>query len=323
MSENNVSYRGLVDHFGTARPTWKFSGIDNLLELSALEADGHHSFRAKLTQPQIDSIRALSGVMSIVTLEVEISGTRVDLHLIGKKIGANEWAGIAASLWDAESVTLNSMRALAFAEGIVSEANAIVVVVDKGGNIHRFNRRSEEYTGYKEEQVIGENAQDLFMSPEAARESRQNIATFFEIGRTADVQRTIRTVDGARPFLFRNRLICSDHRDGELLVMCSGVELQGPTDDVPFGLENSQAPSPQEAYTRAFLDRILDWAALVNGASALLASMENGALDAQTVAQAQRLAGRAIQDAYDLHAKVSAGIGNNTRWGGPWRLAND
>lgn len=40
MSENNVSYRGLVDHFGTARPTWKFSGIDNFVELSALEEDG-------------------------------------------------------------------------------------------------------------------------------------------------------------------------------------------------------------------------------------------------------------------------------------------
>ena len=42
-------------------------------------------------------------------------------------------------------------QGLSFAEQVVSEANSVIVILDQNGNIQRFNRLSEEYTGLKEQ----------------------------------------------------------------------------------------------------------------------------------------------------------------------------
>lgn len=43
----------------------------------------------------------------------------------------------------------------ACAEQVVSEAHSAIVILDSRGNIQRFNRLCEDYTGLKEHDVIG------------------------------------------------------------------------------------------------------------------------------------------------------------------------
>ncbi|KML57053.1 hypothetical protein VL15_15145 [Burkholderia cepacia] len=306
-------FAGFRNYFGTSTPNWRFSSIDRVLTLSSADEEVVRPITVQLSRLQVERIRCLTGAMSIVTLNAPILSEHVDLYLIGKKVRAGEWAGIAASLWDPESVASIAMRAMAFSEGVVSETNAILVVLDRAGTIHRFNRRAEEYTGYREEDVIGGNAQDLFMSAAAANESRSNITSFFELGHVRDVQRVINTAYGARPFLFRNRFVHSVQDGAPELIMCSGAELKGEAVIGGAPVRDDVGPAVNESYLRAVLARIADWAALTNGAAALLASVEAGPIDRRIVMQAERLAVRAVQDAYDLHTAVSAGISNDGR----------
>ncbi|WP_175971926.1 PAS domain S-box protein [Burkholderia sp. BCC0322] len=313
MSAKTI-FAGFRNHFGTSTPNWRFSSPDHVLTLSSADDETGRPISVQLSAHQAGRIRSLAGAMSMVTLNTVIQGEHIDLYLLGKKVRAGEWAGIGASLWDPESVATITMRAMAFSEGVISEANAILVVLDKAGTIHRFNRRAEEYTGFREEDVIGQNAQELFMSVASANESRSNISRFFELGHVQDVQRVINTVDGARPFLFRNRFVHPMQSDAPELIMCSGAELKEETGIGDGSASRSdERVAASEMYSRAVLARIVDWAALTNGAAALLASMEAGPIDPRIVMQAQRLTARAVQDAYDLHTAISADFSTDGR----------
>lgn len=76
----------------------------------------------------------------------------------------SEWAGTASSWFDTFSVARDLLQGLLFAEQVVSEANAVIVILDRKGKIQRFNRLCEEYTDVKEQDVIGKTAFELFLS---------------------------------------------------------------------------------------------------------------------------------------------------------------
>ncbi|MGG1948633.1 PAS domain-containing protein [Trinickia sp. NRRL B-1857] len=232
-------------------------------------------------------------------------GRRCKLHLVGKKISAYEWAGVAALLTDSESVAENSLQALAFAEGIVSEVNAIVVVLDRACTIRRFNKRAEEYTNCKEENVIGENAQALFMTPDEGQRSKDNISRFFDEGRSTDVMRVIQTVNGARSFIFRNRFLRPMHDGKPELIVCSGVEVKHP-DPVPAIEEDDElSVGLTEVHAADVMRKIMNWGALVNGARALLDS-DHGVPDPDALEDAKRLAAWAVRDAHSLYDEIDA-----------------
>lgn len=54
----------------------------------------------------------------------------------------------------------------------------MIVILDQNGNIQRFNRLSEEYTGLKEQEVIGQNVFKLFMSRSEAAASNATSPVF-------------------------------------------------------------------------------------------------------------------------------------------------
>ncbi|MBN3780505.1 PAS domain-containing protein [Burkholderia sp. Ac-20345] len=288
----------LDTYLGTSSPVWKLTGDSNALSLSPAGADTGPVVGVELTQAQANTIRNFSGESSMTMLEVRILGKRAKLHLVGKMIGQYEWAGMAALLSNSKSVASNSMQALAFAEGIVTEVNAIVVVLDKAGTIHRFNRKAEEYTNCTQKQVIGENAQDLFMSIDEGENSRNNISRFFDQRQPQDVERIIKTNNGARPFLFRNRFLQPMHGDAPEFIVCSGVEIVVPESagkEVVTG----------EEFELDVMRNIADWRALVNGVRALLDSAD-GSLDPDKVEDAKRLATFAVRDADHLYNKIDA-----------------
>ncbi len=69
-------------------------------------------------------------------------------------------------------------RERAFVEAILETAGALIVVLNKSGEIVRFNEACERVTGFKEEEVIGKNVLDVFIPSEEKTEVEE---TFEEL----------------------------------------------------------------------------------------------------------------------------------------------
>ncbi|EMF24741.1 RNase II stability modulator [Citrobacter freundii GTC 09479] len=108
---------------------------------------------------------------------------------------------------------------------MVSEANSVIVILDRMGNIQRFNRLCEEYTGLKEREVIGQSVFTLFMSRREAAASRRNIEVFFREGNSYEVERWVKTCKGQRLFLFRNKFVHNGSGKNEIFLICSGTDI--------------------------------------------------------------------------------------------------
>lgn len=209
--------------FGTATPYWRLPYDSNALEIAPVK--GPASFSVELDSTQADQIRSLTGVTFHVALEVGIHGSKLKIHLVGKKINDREWAGTASAYDDTISVARNLVHGLAFAEQVVSEVNSLVVILDGNGKIQRFNRLCEEVTGIREVDVIGKSAFALFMTPDEGTASRSNIENFYASGQPYEVERYINTVSGPRLFLFRNKFVQSGSGRNQQFLICSGTDI--------------------------------------------------------------------------------------------------
>jgi cyclic di-GMP phosphodiesterase Gmr len=208
---------------GTKRPCWRFRSDSNALELAAVP--GRASVSVALSAAQATEIRAMTGVTSHLQLDISIYGEPIALHLVGKKTHANDWAGTACDYADAPSVAEALSTGLASAEQVVSEVNSLVVILDRNGNVQRFNRMCEEVTGVREVDVIGKSAFDMFMSPDQGQQSRTNIRQFFEKRQSFEVERMINTIKGPRLYQFRNKFVRSGSGVDEEFIICSGTDI--------------------------------------------------------------------------------------------------
>ncbi len=172
--EQNLLFR----YMGTHSPWWRLTADSNALHLSTSENADVTQVIA-LNDEQAALIRQLTVITSSISMTLSLYGEDVPVHLVGRKITRNEWAGTASAWHDTPSVARDLAQGLSFAEQVVSEANSVIVILDQNGNIQRFNRLSEEYTGLKEHEVIGQNVFKLFMTRSEAAASRRNIAGFF------------------------------------------------------------------------------------------------------------------------------------------------
>ncbi|QKN82159.1 cyclic di-GMP phosphodiesterase [Scandinavium goeteborgense] len=218
--EQNLLFR----YLGTSSPYWRLSSDSNALHLAATEETDTSQVVA-LSADQADSIREMTVITSSLTLSLNLYGNPVPVHLVGRKINKSQWAGSASAWDDTGSVARDLVQGLSFAEQVVSEANSVIVILDRHGNIQRFNRLSEEYTGMKEHEVIGQNVFKLFMSPAEAAASRRNISGFFKNGSSYEVERWVKTRKGQRLFLFRNKFVHSGSGKNEIYLICSGTDI--------------------------------------------------------------------------------------------------
>lgn len=218
--EQNLLFR----YMGTLSPWWRLTADSNALHLAASESSDTTQVVA-LTDEQAASIREMTVITSSITMTLSLYGTDVPVHLVGRKINKKEWAGTASAWNDTPSVARDLAQGLSFAEQVVSEANSVIVILDRHGNIQRFNRLSEEYTGLKEQEVIGQNVFKLFMSRSEAAASRRNISGFFRNGSSYEVERWIKTRKGQRLFLFRNKFVHSGSGKNEIFLICSGTDI--------------------------------------------------------------------------------------------------
>ncbi|MCF8580903.1 cyclic di-GMP phosphodiesterase [Enterobacter ludwigii] len=218
--EQNLLFR----YMGTHSPWWRLSADSNALHLAASE-NADVTQVVSLDDEQADLIRQLTVITSSISMTLSLYGEKVPVHLVGRKITRNEWAGTASSWNDTPSVARDLAQGLSFAEQVVSEANSVIVILDHNGNIQRFNRLSEEYTGLKEQEVIGQNVFKLFMSRSEAAASKRNITGFFRNGSSYEVERWIKTRKGQRLFLFRNKFVHSGSGKNEIFLICSGTDI--------------------------------------------------------------------------------------------------
>ncbi|NIY46580.1 cyclic di-GMP phosphodiesterase [Cedecea colo] len=218
--EQNLLYR----YLGTTSPYWRLPADSNALQLAAHE-NADASQVIALNQEQADEIRQMTVITSSITMTISLFGNDVPVHLVGRKVSRREWAGTASAWHDTPSVARDLVQGLSFAEQVVSEANSVIVILDRQGNIQRFNRLSEEYTGLKEHEVIGQNVFKLFMSRSEAAASRRNISGFFRNGNSYEVERWIKTRKGQRLFLFRNKFVHSGSGKNEIYLICSGTDI--------------------------------------------------------------------------------------------------
>ena len=218
--EHNLLFR----YMGTHSPWWRLTADSNALHLAASESADTTQVVA-LTDEQADSIREMTVITSSITMTLSLYGTEAPVHLVGRKINKKEWAGTASAWNDTPSVARDLAQGLSFAEQVVSEANSVIVILDRHGNIQRFNRLSEEYTGMKEQEVIGQNVFKLFMSRSEAAASKRNISGFFRNGSSYEVERWIKTRKGQRLFLFRNKFVHSGSGKNEIFLICSGTDI--------------------------------------------------------------------------------------------------
>ncbi|MEW7314905.1 cyclic di-GMP phosphodiesterase [Buttiauxella gaviniae] len=218
--EQNLLYR----YLGTTSPYWRLPSDSNALQLAASESSDTSQVVA-LNPDQADQIREMTVITSSVTMSISLFGNEVSVHLVGRKVSKKEWAGSASAWNDTPSVARDLVQGLSFAEQVVSEANSVIVILDRLGNIQRFNRLSEEYTGLKEQEVIGQNVFKLFMSRSEAAASKRNISGFFRNGNSYEVERWIKTRKGQRLFLFRNKFVHSGSGKNEIYLICSGTDI--------------------------------------------------------------------------------------------------
>ncbi|MGR5945724.1 cyclic di-GMP phosphodiesterase [Enterobacter sp. C4G1] len=218
--EQNLLFR----YMGTHSPWWRLTADSNALHLATSESADVIQVVA-LSDEQADLIRQLTVITSSITMTLSLYGTDVPVHLVGRKINKKEWAGTASAWNDTPSVARDLVQGLSFAEQVVSEANSVIVILDQNGNIQRFNRLSEEYTGLKEQEVIGQNVFKLFMSRSEAVASKRNITGFFRNGSSYEVERWIKTRKGQRLFLFRNKFVHSGSGKNEIYLICSGTDI--------------------------------------------------------------------------------------------------
>lgn len=218
--EQNLLFR----YMGTHSPWWRLTADSNALHLAASESADIIQVVA-LDDEQVALIRQLTVITSSIAMTLPLYGVDVPVHLVGRKINKNEWAGTASAWNDTPSVARDLAQGLSFAEQVVSEANSVIVILDQNGNIQRFNRLSEEYTGLKEQEVIGQNVFKLFMSRSEAAASKRNITGFFRNGSSYEVERWIKTRKGQRLFLFRNKFVHSGSGKNEIFLICSGTDI--------------------------------------------------------------------------------------------------
>ena len=160
---------------------WRLSRDSPTLHIS-VDPDTSAEMTVTLSEENIRRIHAMTVTTSSVAVTIPLNGYDVPVHLIGRKVSCTEWAGTASSWFDTSSVARDLLQGLLFAEQVVSEANAVIVILDRDGKIQRFNRLCEEYTGLKEQDVIGKTAFELFMTQTEAAAARENVSQFFSNG---------------------------------------------------------------------------------------------------------------------------------------------
>lgn len=214
----------LYDFLGTKNPYWRLSDNCDVLRFSTTEFT-ETARSLKLSPEQAHRIREMTVHTSSKMLTLALEDNDVCVHFVGSKVNKREWAGSICAWQETSIVAHDLMQGLSFAEQPDTQEHSAIMILDGRGNIQRFNRVCEAYTGLKERDVIGKSVFRLFMSRREAVASRRNISGFFRNGSSYEVERWVKTCSGMRLFLFRNKFVHSGNGKNEIYLICSGSDI--------------------------------------------------------------------------------------------------
>lgn len=144
------------------------------------------------------------------------------LSMFAEKIGfAIEWM-------EAETKV---RRERDLSDTILATVDAAIFVLDPKGRILRFNRRSEELIGYREEDVLGKNIWEIFTSPDMMKAVRAHIQTLIETGHGSRIRGTLTRRDQTPIIIdWSNSVICDD--DGAVThIISTGLDVTRQVED--------------------------------------------------------------------------------------------
>ncbi len=168
----------LYNFLGSHNPYWRLTESSDVLRFSTTETTEPER-TLQLSAEQAARIREMTVITSSLMMSLTVDESDLSVHLVGRKINKREWAGNASAWHDTPAVARDLSHGLSFAEQVVSEAHSAIVILDSRGNIQRFNRLCEDYTGLNEHDVIGQSVFKLFMSRREAAASGRNNRVFF------------------------------------------------------------------------------------------------------------------------------------------------
>ena len=124
------------------------------------------------------------------------------LSMFAEKIGfAIEWM----------EAGLKVRRERDLSDMILTTVDAAIFVLDPKARILRFNRRSEELIGYREEEVLGKYIWDVFTSPDMIKGVRDHIHTLIKTKRASRIRGTLTRRDQTPVIIdWSNSVICDD-----------------------------------------------------------------------------------------------------------------
>ena len=112
-----------------------------------------------------------------------------------------------------------------FASAVLDTVGALVLVLDPGGRIVRFNRACERTTGYASSEVIGGQVWDLFVAPEETARFRE-IFEQLRAGRLpAAYESAWATRQGARRVISWSSTVLADARGALEYVILTGIDV--------------------------------------------------------------------------------------------------
>lgn len=240
----------LLEMFGTTNPEWTLRGNVNVLHVS--NNDGSAAVDVGILPTQALQVRSLSGSTATLKLALKLGGRAMLVNLVGSKSGQQEWRGRLACADDAFAVAQDLEAGLNFAEQVVSEVSSLVCILDYEGRIKRFNRLCEEFSGFKEVDLIGLNGHALFAFEDVHDTARENILQALETETGFCVERSIKTLQGVRRVAWNNKVVRSGPGPKDKYLVCSGVDVTEErraqerlatlaTTDVVTGLPNRHA----------------------------------------------------------------------------------
>jgi PAS domain S-box-containing protein len=134
-----------------------------------------------------------------------------------------------------------------FTAAVLETVGAMVLVLDRGGKIVRFNRTCEEVSGYKVQEVLGKHVWDFLLSPDQVEPVKQVFKNL---------------VSGMFPNKYENYWMTKD--GGKRLIAWSNTALLAPDGSVEFviptGIDITERKRADEALLqeKRFSDAIID-----------------------------------------------------------------
>ena len=138
-----------------------------------IHPDDKHRWSAEAAEMFLSG-KPLRSVYRVIARDGHVVSFHCDARMVRRPDG-RPWFihGVGFDITDLKRAEEALHEERNFASAVVDTVGALVLVLDPGGRIVRFNRACEQTTGYASSEVIGKQVWDLFAAPEETARFRE------------------------------------------------------------------------------------------------------------------------------------------------------